>query len=504
MRKIVIILTCSLVFAACSSEHCRNTRLLQAETLCQQYPDSTIRLLDGLDIDSFSVEADRALYGLVFTEAIHRVGLILSSDTLINLSQQFYEKQGDDVRLARACLHHGIVLYGQKRYGEAFRLLKRAEELAEDVNDLALNYELFAVMGDINDNANNYPLTLEYYHRSLRAAEQLGNQEWTVRQLNNLATTFDAMNNTDSLKAYIERCRPLQDSVQGPIRATMLTNLGSYYLHQNDLDKAKEYLLLSQQTTYLDKSIKLLGDIAALEGKWPQACDYWFQTLQSGDYAIRIDAYRKLINYYDSLAEYDEKHHRMASHLSQRLNTLYRDNYENNGATSILDMQVQYDEQQKERHQYRTIIGLLTVLGIVIFIAGLIAWYYILTHRELVQMQRQKKRQLRDNSRQLKDVTARLHKTVNLGQVAKDEDISALAQCCYSLNPALLALLKPLSTKEQTVCLLIRQHFQPSEIAILVASSPQSITNLRVRLLQKLFNETGGAKDFDQRICQHV
>ena len=193
----------------------------------------------------------------------------------------------------------------------------------------------------------------------------------------------------------------------------------------------------------------------------------------------------------------------MDSHLSQRLNTLYRDNYENNGATSILDMQAQYDEQQKERHQYRTIIGLLTALGIVILIAGLIAWYYILTHRELVQMQRQKKRQLRDNSRQIKDVTARLHKTVNLGQVAKDEDISALAQCSDSLNPALLALLKPLGTKEQAVCLLIRQHFQPSEIAILVASSPQSITNLRVRLLQKLFNETGGAKDFDQRICHY-
>lgn len=502
MRKIVFILTCSLVFAACSSEHCRNTKLLQAEALCQLYPDSTIRLLDGLDIDSFTVEADRALYGLVFTEAIHRIGLTLSSDTLINLSQQFYEKQGDDERLARACLHHGIVLYGQQRYGEAFRLLKRAEELAEDVNDLALNYELFAVMGDINDNANNYPLTLDYYHRSLRAAEQLGNQEWTVRQLNNLATTFDAMNNTDSLKAYIERCRPLLDSVQGPVRATMLTNLGSYYLHQNDLTRAKEYLLLSQQTAYLDKTIKLLGDIAALEGKSTQACDYWFQTLQSGDYAIRIDAYRKLINYYDSLAEQDGKYHRMASHLSQHLNSLYRDNYENNDAASILDMQAQYDEQQKERHQYRTIIGLLTALAIVILIAGLIAWYYILTHRELVQMQRQKKRQMRDNSRQLKDVTARLHKTVNLGQVAKDEDISVLAQCCYSLNPALLALLKPLSTKEQAVCLLIRQHFQPSEIAILVASSPQSITNLRVRLLQKLFNETGGAKDFDQRICQ--
>ena len=502
MKKIIILLTCSLVIAACSSEHCRNTRLLQAEAFCQQNPDSAIRLLYGLDIDSFSLEADRALYGLVFTEAIHHIGLNLSSDSLITLSQQYYEQQGDDERQARACLHHGIVLYGQQRYGEAFRLLKQAEELAESIDDWTINYELYAVLGDINDNANNYPLTLDYYHLSLQAAEQLGNREWMARQLNNLATTFDAINETDSLQAYLRRCRPLLDSVHGPIRATMLTNLGSYYLRQNDLEKAKHYLQLSQQTAYLDKTIKLLGDIAMREGKSEQACEYWFQTLQSGDYAIRLDAYRRLINYYDSIAEQDEKYHRMASHLSQRLNKLYCDNYENNGATSILDMQAQYDEQQKERHQYRTIISLLTALVIVVLMAGLIAWYYILTHRELVQMQRQKKRQIRDNSRQLKDITARLHKTANLGQVASDEDTNALAQLCYSLNPELLTLLKPLGTREQTVCLLIRLHFQPSEIAVLVASSPQSITNLRVRLLQKLFNETGGAKDFDLRICQ--
>lgn len=502
MRKTIIILTCSLVIAACSSEHCRNTRLLQAEAFCQHNPDSTIRLLYGLDIDSFSMEADRALYGLVFTEAIHHIGLNLSSDSLVSLSQQYYEQEGDDEHLARAYLHHGIVLYGEQRYGEAFRLLKRAEELAERLDDWTLNYELYAVLGDINDNANNYPLTLDYYHRSLHAAEQLGNQEWIARQLNNLATTFDAINEPDSLQYYLEKCRPLLDSVQGPIRATMLTNLGSYYLHQNDLEKAKDYLQQSQQTSYLDKTIKLLGDIAMLEGKPEQACDYWFQTLQSGDFAIRFDAYRMLINHYDCLAEQDEQYHRMASHLSQRLNKLYRDNYEDNGATSILDMQAQYDEQQKERHQYRTIISLLTALVIVVLIAGFIAWYFILTHRELVQMQRQKKRQIRDNSRQLKDVIARLHKTANLGQVANDEDTSTLAQLCFALYPDLLTLLKPLGTKEQTVCLLIRQHFQPSEIAVLVASSPQSITNLRVRLLQKLFNETGGAKDFDLRICQ--
>jgi hypothetical protein len=124
-----------------------------------------------------------------------------------------------------------------------------------------------------------------------------------------------------------------------------------------------------------------------------------------------------------------------------------------------------------------------------------------LTHRELVQMRRQEKQQLRNNSRQMKDIMARLQKSASCGRKADDDDITSLMQVSFSLSPTLLSLLKPLTAKEQTICLMIRLHLQPSEIAVLTGSSPQSITNMRVRLLQKLFNENGGAKDFDQRIC---
>ena len=124
-----------------------------------------------------------------------------------------------------------------------------------------------------------------------------------------------------------------------------------------------------------------------------------------------------------------------------------------------------------------------------------------MTHRELVQMRRQEKQQLRNNSRQMKDIMARLQKSASCGRKADDDDITSLMQVSFSLSPTLLSLLKPLTAKEQTICLMIRLHLQPSEIAVLTGSSPQSITNMRVRLLQKLFNENGGAKDFDQRIC---
>ena len=53
---------------------------------------------------------------------------------------------------------------------------------------------------------------------------------------------------------------------------------------------------------------------------------------------------------------------------------------------------------------------------------------------------------------------------------------------------------------EKLLCILIKAGFHPSEIAILLSMSPQSISNLRARLNKKMFNADKGAKDFNERI----
>ena len=115
-------------------------------------------------------------------------------------------------------------------------------------------------------------------------------------------------------------------------------------------------------------------------------------------------------------------------------------------------------------------------------------------------MRRQKEREQRENSRQIKDVVSRLHTAANKGKAAPNDDMNALAQVAYAVRPQLRELLSSLSSKEQQICLLTVHGFLPTEIATLTISTPQTITNTRVRLLKKLFNETGGAKDFDSAI----
>ena len=58
-----------------------------------------------------------------------------------------------------------------------------------------------------------------------------------------------------------------------------------------------------------------------------------------------------------------------------------------------------------------------------------------------------------------------------------------------------------LSEDEYLTCMLIRLHIPPTQIGLLIEKTGGSITNIRVRLLKKLFGKQGKAIEFDKSIC---
>ena len=61
----------------------------------------------------------------------------------------------------------------------------------------------------------------------------------------------------------------------------------------------------------------------------------------------------------------------------------------------------------------------------------------------------------------------------------------------------------PLRIEEIDVCLLIRLQFKAKDIANLTGMSLQSISNIRRRLLQRVFHQSeGGSKEFDRLIMK--
>lgn len=59
-----------------------------------------------------------------------------------------------------------------------------------------------------------------------------------------------------------------------------------------------------------------------------------------------------------------------------------------------------------------------------------------------------------------------------------------------------------LNRREMRLCMLFRLHFQPSEAAVLLVTTRQNVTNMRSRMMPKVFGEEGSAADFGLRIAE--
>ena len=95
------------------------------------------------------------------------------------------------------------------------------------------------------------------------------------------------------------------------------------------------------------------------------------------------------------------------------------------------------------------------------------------------------------------------HRKALVGKQPVNEDWNELHMLFERHQPLFVQAIgqyEDLSERDRHVCMLIRLHFQPTEIAALIGASPQTVTNRRTWLLSKLFGEKGGARDFDRRI----
>ena len=460
-----------------------------------------MNLLAAINTDSLTTEADSAYYGLLFTEAAHAGDIVMGDDSLIARSHAYYEEHHDKPLLLRSQLQHGIALYNLQRTNEAITLLKQAEQQADGADD-NVRFLLYSVLGDVNDNANNYAATLSYYHQALDVARQMEDTERQVRTMNNLATTFEAMEQTDSAAYYIDRCRPMLANTSREVHATALINEAGYLLQQGNRQQARQLLQQAMQLMPLDKGYMLQANIFASEGQEETAVSMWNIARNSLAPDVRISALRSLIHYYETHNDSEQ-----ALAHSKELNNYHDELYRKSDAAAVIDTQAQFDRDTQQRRALRTVIWLLAVIALLLACTlGAVLYHrrrIARLHEEIDELNQRYLSWHIDEELLSAPPVSRLHRLADRGQAATSDDWTALQQLLRQQAPDFLARLNAaasLTPKEQNVCLLIRLRFIPSELAVLTAASPQTITNMRVRLLQKLFHEKGGAREFDARM----
>ena len=133
MKKLLYVF---LLFALCVVGCSRkvDSRLVLADSLVENRPDSAYVILRSVNPDSLSGGENRALYSLLMSQAMYKCNVRAKNDSLINIAVDYYKSTDNRANYARSLLFKGAVLYEMGEKEEALRFYKQAESVADTSN----------------------------------------------------------------------------------------------------------------------------------------------------------------------------------------------------------------------------------------------------------------------------------------------------------------------------------------------------------------------------------
>ena len=162
MKLLPIILLFLLAITGCYHDKALDALLCDAETSMESHPDSAYMMLQTIDPTTIKSERQRALYALLYSQALDKNYIDETNDSLISIAVDYYES-GNDIRhrmLAR--YYKARILYNNKYYPQSLSVFMRAEEDAQLLNDNYYLSNIYFYLSEIHNKTYSNVESLNY------------------------------------------------------------------------------------------------------------------------------------------------------------------------------------------------------------------------------------------------------------------------------------------------------------------------------------------------------
>lgn len=139
----------------------------------QRCPNRALAVLDSMEVPSLSDEFQYATWCLLITQARDKNFVKHTSDSLINIALDYFEKQDDPVRKATALYYEGRVNQDLLNAEEATNYYLRAREVAQNTTDYRLLCLINTHLGTLYAYRGLTDLALEAYENASDYSNQL-------------------------------------------------------------------------------------------------------------------------------------------------------------------------------------------------------------------------------------------------------------------------------------------------------------------------------------------
>ena len=394
--KICVLLGAIFAIFACTHNH-KAEIISQSETLMQDQPDSSLRLLQTIDRHTLRGEA-LARYALIYSISQDKSGIDVTSDSLLRIAYEYYSQHSQDSLYARS----------QYYMGKYYSMVDSSKQ-AEDCLRLSIRYA-----GERKEYYTQYlalcwlsrqvrysdaPLGLKYIKQALDVYVKKcpTNANNHIYLLQDMGTVFLLCNMEDSALYYldtaIQKARMQKDS---NIIAGVIQNKSLVYTKQKDYQQA---LLCAKEAWKLSpvKNLNLVSRLAncyANVDSIHQARDLYRMIISAGDNEHNYLAYKCLSAF--SAKERNDSLFKLYSDSSfECMEAIYNQQLKTKAAyyNDIIQLEEGKLQQEKDR-AHKRLINWIIFMFIVLAAISCIYEYNIIRFRTKRKIEQERERHL--------------------------------------------------------------------------------------------------------------
>ena len=405
MKKLFYILTLVVFACACSNRSAKEKLVAIDSLLDQELYDSAYTVMCSIDTTMLNDMDSKAHYYLVRKRLGYLTSHRDSSNMLDSIVIPYYTSTDDKEKLTEAYYIKAYIEIKSGKTKESVIDYKRAEELANQTNNLRLQYKVAESLAAMNELTGNYKLELDYAQKALRLSNQINDNKWKSDALYSVVLAYNRLKQKDSSLYYLNQLESYLKYVPERDLPYVLISI-AYPYKQSQPEKAKSYLeqsLSKKETSY---ALSHLADIYVKENKLEEAHRLWKRALTINDNHPKDIIIHNLL-------DYDLEHGR-TDEVCKRVNEIIAikdsiiDNLRNDTIKSI---QMNFDHEVEMGAAHERLIRWQQILGIVVFLAMLLIGY-ILWRKHKTKLQRlENEIQTKDYIRKVLDLELRAAKT---------------------------------------------------------------------------------------------
>ena len=383
-KKLITIISLIFFCSSCSKSDNEIVPILDtAESCMEQHPDSSLIILNSINLNEISTKANKARYALLKLIALDKNYIDVTDDSLTSIAVAYYGKHGDADERLKAYLYNGRVYENAKDYERAMSNYLYAEKSVESCKNNNIIGRLYSSKSVLYNTIFDPQPAIEQARLASSYFLKEGDTARFVNQLSNMAVIMNNSSLFDSV-SLVEYTRRMEE----------------YWYRLTPSQKDTYFLIQLEQTPKIDMTaiISLINrylssDLDEATISWLSVADAYFKI---GDYNESYNAIKKHrlkgdntdVTFYAQLSNiYNKKgDYKKAYDLLLKKDSLLYGRYYRATKTDTKFLEERYASKMRDIKQKHMIIFL--VMGIIIIALAL---FLLRKHYKSVSLKHQLK-----------------------------------------------------------------------------------------------------------------